>query len=190
MKSVHHLNRKQLRLLAHPLRHQIIGLLCGEALSTAQLAARIRGAPSNLYYHVDQLRAAGLIRIVRRQRVRGAVEKFYRAVAQSFTAPPELLQTHGAVADDLVAAVDAMTQTVLAQFRESAARGLIGGGQGQTVPMVTHLSVRTTPARMDALRVQLEECIRALQQEPVVASDDAVEYAFLDLFFPIDAPPS
>lgn len=187
MKRVHSLDRRQLRLLADPLRHEILRLLCTEELSTRELAARISRAPSNLYYHVDQLRKAGLIRIVRRRRVRGAVEKFYRASAESYTVPPALLQTGGGAVDGLVATVETMVGGVLARFRESATRGLLGTGAGQAVPMVTHLTVRTTPDRIAALRQSLEQCIRSFEEEPTVAAGDAAEYTLLDIFFPADA---
>jgi len=52
--------------------------------------------------------------------------------------------------------------------------------------MITNLTVRTTPRRIEQLRARLERCIRAFQEEPDVESDDAVEYALLDLFFPVD----
>lgn len=187
MKPVHSLDRRQLRLLADPLRHEIVRLLCSEELSTRQLAERIRRAPSNLYYHVDQLRKARLIRIVRRRRVRGAVEKFYRASAESFTVPPELLQTRGGSIDALVATVETMVRSVMVRFGESASRGLLGSSPGQAVPMVTSLTVRATPARIEELRQRLERCMRSFEQEPDASSNDAVEYALLDVFFPIDA---
>jgi DNA-binding transcriptional ArsR family regulator len=187
MKAVHLLDREQLRLLADPLRQEILGLLCSEELSTAQLAGRVRRPPSNLYYHTDRLREAGLIRVVRRRRVRGAVEKFYRAVAHSFTAPPALLRTGGdAAQSELAAVIEAMMQSVLTRFLESVERGLIGSGPGQAVPMVTSLTVRTTGARLQELRDRLEQCVRAMQQESDPTSDDAVEYALFDMFFPLD----
>jgi DNA-binding transcriptional ArsR family regulator len=187
VKPVQSLDRRQLRLLADPLRHEILRLLCTEELSTRELAGRISRAPSNLYYHVDQLRKAGLIRIARRRRVRGAVEKFYRASAESYTVPPALLQTGGGVVDGLVGTVESMVGGVMARFRESATRGLLGSGAGQVVPMVTHLTVRTTPGRIEALRQSLEECIRSFEEEPRLSAEDAVEYTLLDVFFPADA---
>lgn len=205
MKRLHRLDRAQLRLLADPLRQEILTLLCREALSTAQLAERMTRPPSNLYYHVNRLRKAGLIRVVRRQQVRGAVEVFHRAVAESFTAPPALLRTGHAAQSDVVAAVETMAQGVVARFADSAARGLIGGDAGRTMPMVTSLTVRTTPARMAKLRARLERCIRAFAEETAAAADaadttmdargdDVVEYALFDLLFPVrrasDAPRS
>lgn len=193
MKPVHMLDREQLRLLADPLRQEILGLLCRAELSTAQMSERITRPPSNLYYHVNRLRTAGLIRVVRRRRVRGAVEVFYRAVAESFTVPQALLRTgRDSAQSDLAAAVEAMAQGVVVRFSESVARGLIGTGPGQAVPMVTSLTVRATPARMETLRRRLEQCLRAFEEEPVAASDAAVEYALLDMFFPVErtVPPS
>lgn len=188
MKSVHLLDRNQLRLLGHPLRQSILSLLCREALSTAELRERMPRSPSNLYYHVDRLQQAGLIRIVRRRRVRGAVEKYYRAIAESFTAPPSLLRTRRERPDsDLTNAVEAMATGVLEQFSESVSRGLIGSDPDQAVPMVTSLTVTTTPARLRQLRLRLERCIRAFEKESATASGDVVEYALFDLFFPIAA---
>jgi DNA-binding transcriptional ArsR family regulator len=170
--------------------------VCDEELSTAQLAGKLTRPPSNLYYHVDRLRDAGLIRVVRRRRARGAVEKFYRAVAHSFTAPPSLLRTGGnAAQSELLAVIEGMMQSVLARFSGSVERGLIGSGPGQAVPMVTSLSVRTTRRRLEELRERLEECVRAFQEESGPPGDDAVEYALFDMLFPIaigqgSAPPA
>jgi DNA-binding transcriptional ArsR family regulator len=187
VKAIHRLDREQLRLLADPLRQRILGLLCDEELSTAQLAGKLTRPPSNLYYHMDRLRDAGLIRVVRRRRARGAVEKFYRAVAHSFTAPPSLWQTGGGAAQtELTAVVEAMMQSVLARFSGSVERGLIGSGPGQVVPMITSLTVRTTGARLEDLRDRLERCIRAFQEESGPIPEDAVEYALFDMLFPVD----
>ena len=187
MRSLHVLDRDQLRLLADPLRQEILGLLCRGELSTAQLTERLTRPPSNLYYHVNLLRKAGLIRVVRRRQVRGAVEVFHRAVAESFTAPPGLLRTgRNAVPSELAAVVETMAQGVVLKFAASVTGGLIGSGAGQAVPMITNLTVRTTPRRIEQLRSRLERCIRVFQEEPDVESDDAVEYALLDMFFPVE----
>jgi DNA-binding transcriptional ArsR family regulator len=187
MKALHLLDRDQLRLLADPLRQEILGLLCRGELSTAQLTDRLIRPPSNLYYHVNRLRKAGLIRVVRSRRVRGAVEVFYRAVAESFTAPPGLLRTgRDAAQSKLAAAVETMAQGVVVKFGGSVTRGLIGSGPGQTMPMITKLTVRTTPRRIEQLRRRLERCIRAFHEEPDVESDDAIEYVLLDMFFPVE----
>jgi len=189
MKRLHQLDRAQLRLLADPLRQDILTQLCREALSTAQLAERMTRPPSNLYYHVNRLREAGLIRVVGRRQVRGAIEVFHRAVAESFTAPAALLRTGNAALSDVAAAVETMAQGVVARFADSAARGLIGGGAGQTMPMVTSLTVRTTPARMAKLRGRLERCIRAFAEETEAVDtceDNVVEYALFDLLFPVE----
>jgi DNA-binding transcriptional ArsR family regulator len=187
VRSLHVLDRDQLRLLADPLRQEILGLLCRGELSTAQLTERLTRPPSNLYYHVNRLRKAGLIRVVRRRQIRGAVEVFHRAVAESFTAPPGLLRTgRDAVPSEVAAVVETMAQGVVLKFAASVTGGLIGSGPGQAVPMITKLTVRTTPRRIEQLRSRLERCMRAFQEEPDVESDDAVEYALLDMFFPVE----
>lgn len=116
---------------------------------------------------------------------------FYRAVAESFTAPPGLLRTgRDSVQSELAAIVETMTQGVVARFEGSVRRGLIGSGAGQAVPMITNLTVRSTPRRIEQLRSRLERCIRAFQDESDVESDDVITYALFDMFFPVVDPPS
>lgn len=185
MKEIHLLDRRQLRILGDPVRQEILSLLCDETLSTGQLAERLTAPPSNLYYHVDRLRRVGLIRVARRRRVRGTTERFYQAIARAFTVPPALLRTGRGVASELSGTVSAMAETVLARFHENVAHGLLGSGPGQVVPMVTHLTVRATPARMMELRERLAHCLRAFHEEPRAEDATAEEYVLFDLFFPL-----
>lgn len=185
MSDVHSLDRAQLRALAHPLRHRILQLLCGHELSATQLAERIEEAPTNLYYHVDRLREAGLIELTRTTPVRGTVEKFYRAVASRFTVPPSLLRIgeDAAAADGLLPAVETMAESALAQFASSVRRGLIGSGEGQAMPAVNSLVVRTTPARIEHLQNLMTSWIHELQAEADGEGEETVEYALFNLFF-------
>jgi DNA-binding transcriptional ArsR family regulator len=65
-------------------RARILELLTQEALSVKQLAKLINESPQTTHYHTKRLEEAGLIKVVRKREVRGAVEKFYRAVAERF----------------------------------------------------------------------------------------------------------
>jgi len=64
---------------SHPLRIEILGLLDNRVASPRQLATELGTGLSTTSYHVRQLAAVKLIRLVRRRQVRGAVEHLYTA---------------------------------------------------------------------------------------------------------------
>lgn len=64
---------------SHPLRIEILGLLDNRVASPRQLATELNASLSRTSYHVRQLTAAKLIRLVRRRQVRGAIEHYYTA---------------------------------------------------------------------------------------------------------------
>lgn len=78
---------EQLKALAEPLRQRL--LECFAAPATVKQAAARLGEPlTKLYHHVDQLLAAGLIRIASEQRRRAVVERSFAAVARRFAVSP------------------------------------------------------------------------------------------------------
>lgn len=68
----------ELRALAHPLRLRMLSLLTGAALTAAELARELEVTHANASYHLRQLLAAGLIKILREERIRGGRAKRYR----------------------------------------------------------------------------------------------------------------
>ena len=70
-----------LRSLAHPTRRSIFIAAVHEPVSAKELAERFEQPLARISYHVRTLADAGLLRVVRRTRRRGAVETHYRAVA-------------------------------------------------------------------------------------------------------------
>jgi DNA-binding transcriptional ArsR family regulator len=64
---------------SHPLRIEILGLLDNRVASPRQLATELGTGLSATSYHVRQLAALKLIRLVRRRQVRGAIEHYYTA---------------------------------------------------------------------------------------------------------------
>jgi DNA-binding transcriptional ArsR family regulator len=64
---------------SHPLRIEILGLLDNRVASPRQLATELGSGLSTTSYHVRQLSAVKLIRLVRRRQVRGAIEHLYTA---------------------------------------------------------------------------------------------------------------
>jgi DNA-binding transcriptional ArsR family regulator len=69
-----------LRLLSHPLRHRLLGILNERVASPKELAAEVGLPIPNVSYHVDKLLKAGAIELVTQEPRRGVVEHFYRGI--------------------------------------------------------------------------------------------------------------
>lgn len=159
--TVHVLDGAQLRVLSNPLRQEILGLLCGEALSAARLTERLERPPANLHYHLERLRSAGLAELVEERPVRGATEKFFRAVASNFSIAPETLSRLPAagIQHRLLPVIRRHAEWVLGEL------GPALSGPGASSPVTSHQRLRLTAAEARRLRERLlewlEDCRRA-----------------------------
>ena len=102
----------QVKVLADPLRIQILEGLCGEARTTKQVAQRIGEKPTKLYHHVEALERVGLIRLSRTRQNRGTLEKYYQAVARAFKADSCMFTASDAGSKPGGDALQAMVSTV------------------------------------------------------------------------------
>jgi AcrR family transcriptional regulator len=82
-------------LLLHPVRLRIVQAFLGDrALTTSALAAELADVPpASLYRHVAKLASAGVLQVVGRRRVRGAVERTYVLRAAAARIQPDELAT-------------------------------------------------------------------------------------------------
>jgi len=76
---------KTLKLLADPLRREIIREITNQPQTQNQLARKLQLSPSSTMHHLKKLREAGLIKIGRSEvGVYGIVEKYYEPTADLF----------------------------------------------------------------------------------------------------------
>ncbi len=191
--DVVYLDREQLRLLADPIRRAVLEKLGTREMSTSGLAAELGdAAPSNLYYHVHRLHAAGLIRLVRTEPRRGTVEKFYRAVAKVFAVKPELAITMAsdqATQDDIMAVARRVVEDKLHEFATSVARGLFTDSMERIPPVVAGITIRGTEDRLREIGERLRSWLADGSQQDDDSAD--IEYSGLVMFFPTElAPPT
>jgi DNA-binding transcriptional ArsR family regulator len=73
----------QFKAIGHPARQAIFGLLLERAATTSQLAASLNLPKGTVGSHLDVLREAGLVRVVRTRQVRALTEKYYGRVARN-----------------------------------------------------------------------------------------------------------
>ncbi|NNH22095.1 helix-turn-helix transcriptional regulator [Pseudokineococcus marinus] len=72
-----------LRVVAHPLRLQLLSLLTGSAMSAAEAARHLDQTQANVSYHLRRLHAAGLLEVAGHEVVRGGRAVRYRHVPSS-----------------------------------------------------------------------------------------------------------
>jgi DNA-binding transcriptional ArsR family regulator len=73
-----------LRAMADPLRSTLLDLLLERAATVSELAAAVGRPKSTVAHHVNVLVDAGLLRVVRTQRVRAIEERYYGRTARLF----------------------------------------------------------------------------------------------------------
>lgn len=112
----------QLRLLADPVREYLVNALVPQARTVAELADGLGCAPTRLYRHVQALVAEGLLVIEREDRVRGGVERHYRAAARTLS-----LQRAQFAAAAGAEGIDAILDYVLDQSRRDIEAAVAAG---------------------------------------------------------------
>ncbi len=180
-----------MKVLADPLRIRILELFCEER-TTKQVAGILDQPPTRLYHHVSALERVGLIRLARTQQRRGAIEKYYLAVAKTFSADPRLFSSSAA------AQVKKATEGVAAQVLENTSadlRALIergdeerGGGNLEALPqeaILTYLEVRATPKELKAIRDRLKKVIESLSRKGAEEGSASSRYRLTIAFFPL-----
>lgn len=76
---------QQMKALADPIRHRILGIIQGRPATAKQIADRLQMPPGTIGHHLQVLEAAGLAQVVARRLVRGIVAKYYTRTARIFT---------------------------------------------------------------------------------------------------------
>ncbi|WP_395613076.1 helix-turn-helix domain-containing protein [Allosphingosinicella sp.] len=140
---------EQLKALADPLRQSLLEQFCKPA-TIKQAAAKLEVPVTRLYHHVDQLLAAGLIRVAREEKRRAVSERFFEAVARRFAVSPSAFGGEGSPADERGRIARAYLEEVLA-----------GGDAGEGAFRLMRTKARLT----DEGRARLENEIARLLKE-------------------------
>ena len=116
-----------LRLLTQPVRLKIVEALRSAPgpLTVKELAAALGTTQTKLYYHVNLLEGADLIRIAATRLVSGIVEKRYAAASYRIAVDRALLSPATSGGDGLEVLLAIMFDQVRTEIRRSVAAGLI-----------------------------------------------------------------
>jgi DNA-binding transcriptional ArsR family regulator len=110
-----------IKALTHPLRIQILGALEERTASPSELADEIGAPLGNVSYHVRQLHALGLIKLVKKTPRRGAIEHHYKAIARAPISDEAWAGTPGLVKEAVVG-------TSLGELGQAVNAAAAGGG--------------------------------------------------------------
>jgi DNA-binding transcriptional ArsR family regulator len=182
-KEVHLANLEQMKVLADPRRIRILELLGGEERTTKQVAEILGEPPTRLYHHVAALARVGLIRLVRTRQSRGALEKYYVAVAKTFSADPKLFTSRrGAQAAGAIAA--RMLDLTADELRALLAQGESLENVNEQ-GILSYLEVRGTPKEIAALRAKLTKLLESCGTGGAERGRRATAYRLTIAFFPM-----
>jgi DNA-binding transcriptional ArsR family regulator len=161
----------QLRALAHELRGTLLELVLERAATVTELAAAVDRPKSTVAYHVNLLVDAGLLKVVRTQRVRAIEERYYGRVARTIYI--------GALSSEedrtLAAVVDAVA-TAYGESRQAK--------EADTL-RCTLVHARIPLEDVRAFWAEVQEVARRFTQIP--RAGDQV-YGFVAGLYPTDAP--
>jgi DNA-binding transcriptional ArsR family regulator len=162
---------EQLRALADPLHSILLDLLLERAASVTELARAVDRPKSTVAYHVNLLVDAGLVRVVRTQRVRAIEERYYGRIARTLyvgvLSRPEDKQ--------VVAAMNSITQAAAESGAAQAADDLRC--------LLVHARIPIEDVR--SFWAEVQEVSRRFAQIP--RAGDQV-YGFVAGLYPTDMP--
>jgi len=142
--------------------------------------------PTRLYHHVAALERMGLVRLTRTQQRRGALEKYYQAVARTFSADPRLFSSGKG------RQVRATAHGVVTQILENTSGelgALLERGDGHATleqeAVLTYLEVRGTPGELKAIGARLKKLTRSISGSRSKTDASASSYRLTIAFFPL-----
>ena len=176
---------EQIRLLADPLKLQLLQCFAEGEHTTKEVAERLGERVTKLYRHVDALHDAGLLEVVQETQKRGTVERTFRAVARRFEAAEGLFR--GGDGDEQSDAVRELLRAgedeIMTAFEQ------IEEGEEEEF-LMTRLRIKASPQRLAELREELASWLERIQEEACDAEQDGAsleEVGALVAFYPIKA---
>lgn len=115
---------QQMKALADPIRHRILGIIQNRPATAKQIADRLKMPPGTIGHHLQVLEAAGLAKVVARRLVRGIVAKYYTRTARIFTYnfPADVTGTAPALVRFITDARDELAEALAEGVLESAVK--------------------------------------------------------------------
>lgn len=152
---------EKLRVIANPLRMQILDCLIPQARTVKEVGDLLDLQSNTRYYHISELEQAGMIRVVDTVIKSGIQQKYYRATGKYYRVEPALLH-----ADDQLG-TPAPVATFMSGALEISAgrlRKAFSDGVMDLAPDITRVSRRTIHADPEQV-AEFRQRLRALELE-------------------------
>lgn len=161
---------QQMKALADPMRHRILGIIQSRPATAKQIADRLKMPPGTIGHHLQVLEAAGLAKVVARRLVRGIVAKYYTRTARIFTYnfPADVTGTQPALV------------RFLTDARDELAEAMADGGPDHPVK-TAFPHVRLTPDRKTYFEQRLMQLVDEFIAEPL--AEGGTVYSLSVAFF-------
>jgi len=178
------------RVVADPLRSQILELLIQDSQTVKQVADKLGMTPNKLYYHFSLLEKANLIEVAETHMVANMLEKIYRAAARYIDVEPSLISF---ATEEGKATIHSLITPVIDTTREDLIRSLQarqsqleqGAPQHPRVLFVGREVSHIPEERIDEFKQRIhdlmEEFVDAGDGKP---SSDSPSYALAVAFYP------
>ena len=174
-------------MLDSPVRLRILRHL-DQPRTVKQLAEWMEVPPTRLYYHVNLLREAGVIRVVDTRKVGALVEKVYRATARTLRPGKDIVSSGHAPSELATVAVNA----ILNGARLDAEAALTGHFEDLATTGTSDIDrvgslVRTIVSLTEEGRQKVDSKVRELLElvENLEAGEQGVEYGLTLVLFPL-----
>jgi DNA-binding transcriptional ArsR family regulator len=156
-------NPRVIKALTHPLRVQILRALEERTASPSELADEIGAPLGNVSYHVRQLHALGLIKLVKKTPRRGAIEHHYKALVQPPMTDEAWAGQPGLVKESVVGAS-------LGQLGEAVSAAAAGGGFSRPEAQLVREEVELDEKGLQDIAKELS---RSLERVAKIRDDSA-----------------
>ncbi len=177
---------KQIKVFAHPLRARLVEVFADKPMTAKQAAEVIGQKATKLYHHVEALERVGLIKLVKTQKKRGTVEKYYRTVAKRFSVDSrlfEMMKNGKKAMGEFRAMFTTMLENTMREINESISDKLICPEKSEVEVTLARKHIRTTPVKLKKMQGKIQKMI-----DEFTAAEDKkgeIEYRLVVVFYPL-----
>lgn len=171
-------NLETLKVIADPLRLQILELLIMKPQTVKDLGEKLGLTANKLYYHVNQLEAHGLVQVVETRQIANMIEKTYGATTEELDIDPDLLSFASPSGREninsmLLSTIDATREDLLRSLQARAFE-LEQGAPIQTREVLIQRTLSRLPEeRASEFKWRLAELLNEFAQEDSAENDQA-----------------
>lgn len=181
-----------LKVIADPLRTQIMEILQLEPLTVKQIADKLGLTPSKLYYHINMLEKHNFIQVIETRMVANLQEKIYQATGGNLRIDHDLLNFTTVAGKEninqlLISTLDATREDVLRTLQARAYELDQGLPENPRVVLFNRYLSHIPESRADEFRDRLRELMQEFAEAHQDTQPDTANpatYAMMIGFYP------